>query len=427
MGLFLIISIVTICVYAKAGKMSISSDEAGDRTDSISSTQANSVSIDKKYLPLLQFKSNDYESMSVADFRNMIFDAIDKDSIRYLTLLDDAFADKELQNLRYTDDDSSFICNLLVPICTDSWQNYHYEGLVLRNESNKNYIIEFSIQYEIIEPNNLKIAEFEEKLCVLSKALTEHLNEYKLVDLEDEDNREKEVISIADNVLFDISSAAISFTENYVDYSKLDGSEPILFFDSSSIQKDQMDLATNDDIEMLLTTFKTEGYGDLSILDYRTQIAKAIDDDSNLEKIINRVRFALAENQEVSKQLSESQYNFLVYTMNASLSENYIEGAQQYSSDKLLPNIRVQQYLDDPSYILDYRLYYEISSETKTTVQMRDDAIYAIISEIEEIVKTSETAKLTNSDLLAKCKEIVLNYNNPDINFSIESFYCIQQ
>lgn len=364
-----------------------------------------------KYSSILSLKYDGYEKDSLGVFRNKALSARDEQD-ELPQLMEDAYSDNSILIKRYIDPDASFVCNVAIALSADKWDNYRANGY--HTSSDGQIVLEFEIDYNIINPDKLTVAIFESSINEIASSIGKFVSQHS--DETNGDSLQKDIDLLGkqlskqystDNILFKVSLYADEYSDS-----------PSIALGSAQKEVDVIS-ASRKDIAKLIDTFRKDGYEDMNVRAYRDFVSSKT--DSKLSKTIDSLKYDFAENKSNIKELSQEDYDFLYYIFLTTINENAWENKQRYVEEPEELYFRVQGYTKKPALYIDYRLYYDISNIDIVTIGTRTEVLKNTILDIQNgITDIIKNGNAYPENLSALSDEIASKYSTTECSVKID-------
>lgn len=334
-----------------------------------------------KYQAYTELMNSGYKSMTVKGFRNFALDKLfnngnEKENQK---ILDQIISDSEVRRLRFTDEISFFLRNVAVPLVSERWQSSFVEGAITRNIKGKTAVAEIKFRIDI-KDSNMLIRDYEKVYSDTASAVQTLLDSKTLKQLKQGATMKRAVVAKLNKVATDVNALGkVKMTIANCECCIEDNEQQnYRISKKSKIEKEA---------EKLLT-LKSDNYGAFSVLKFRNNLAANFDKDSSLLAAKEDVMRDLSS--ELPKlQLSEEDFNFIMYTLRSSISENDYLVTHRYK-----PAFRQRSYLYSKKFDFnlpyEYIVQYTVKDESRFTVEKRDKIIMSVVEGMNKYIKETK-------------------------------------
>lgn len=410
----------------------------------------------EEYNILLKLQFNGYQDMSVAKYREMLCKAIDEKK----ELLERFNHDRQLWEMRFTNDTADFLYNTVIAIAAEDWlsrdfsgSNSFYRGTIYNGGE-----FEYRVTRNIILPKNLTVKEHdmavhgiindlsnllkdkskeelqeEEKInewiqaAVIqlkkkwnTKAITFDISYFYTFDKEPE-LTENNKIETAENNKAELTedNKIISAENDKAELMKDNEIESIYHSKKDSLEEDET--ATKKDYESLLE-LKVKNCKNLSVYEFNDLLLEWANQN---EEASDRISRSVAWNR-VPDTFTKEERNFITLTTSASRVENtnmiYAKryGTPEKDSDLLIT--LDSKRIDEVPTRGEYALSYHILDKTKLTISQRDTVLLKVLEEIQtdwNSLSIEQVSKFTEIQLLERLQKIANKYSTDDMQVTI--------
>lgn len=382
----------------------------------------------EEYKKLLDLRFDNYEDMTVSDYRDKAKQVIATDEVSYHELLDRD--DSKLNQSRFTDKNAWFIMNTLAPLVAEGWRQWDYQNYVTNRDND--FYIEYVIRQTIVDAQVLKVKDIEKALTDLIAFMQTFMDNKTKKELEETETiktlLQSEIDSQADKFNRDIFTFKVS--SFYYSGEPFDVGERQISLDS---QLSSTGLSEDD---QLLLSLRTRDYQKLTVRDFNQQIQQKINaDDKMYSQAFEKVYDELLTGSELPYNAAELY--FLELTLGAATAENSAKQTERLTKEATNPYLDrySSQYVNcivnkkrvpTVSFSTEYRLEYKIVDESKLLVSERDLFLANIINDIQAYIDSKTPKELLKSQRVFE-KELaglIAKSSNKEIVFEkVEIYY----
>lgn len=372
---------------------------------------------------LLAFRFDGYENMSISEYRAKVIGIIAENEAEYLSLIEHASIDSEIQNIRYTNADAYFVANILIPTIAEKWETWRLNNFC----TGDNCTAEYTVSYAILDADNLTMGEKNRAITDIMDSIQELLDTRTSEQLADEavtqtvlDTKVNDLADQFSNDSFRIE-VDLSYRAEAATSSELPGGQMPL--------EERGEVGTEVDYRLLLS-LKTDDYADKSVSDFLhsyTELAQ----NSDFEKAYERVSRDIASN-DVRVDITNEEMRFIETTLEAT-SQEFV-AMYQHGNEPPTLRYRIEKQrcvtinegdLRDPivfELFIDYSFVYSIQDDTGLTVGERDTVLLAANNDIHSFIDGCAEAELVNGQaaLDTEFERLEQRYSNGKIKLSID-------
>lgn len=361
---------------------------------------------------LLAFRFDDYENLSISEYRKKVFDVIAQNENEYLSLLESVSSNSEIQEVRYTDENAYFIANILIPTIAEKWNTWRFHN----SSTGDYYSAEYSIYYTILNADNITMGERNEAICSIMDAVQETLDSRTAKQLSDEAGTQtalnikiKELVKEYTTDSFQIEAELLYRTDAVT--------PPEITGEHASVEE-RGDVGTEEDYQLLLS-LKTDGYENKSVSDFLQSYVE-LAQTPGFEDAYARVSRDISYN-DIHAAVTNDEMNFLKVTLEAA-SQEFIA---KYQNDNELSALhyRIEKQISETvkgkdisvfELLIDYNIMYSILNDTELTVGERDASLLAVKNGVEYFVDSRTVDELANgkSALETEIEKLEQQYSN---------------
>lgn len=353
-------------------------------------TPADSLSKDpySKYQKLLAFRTDSYQNLTAAQFREIVTLALDTpEGIR---LLDEAFRDANAQFHRFDHEDAFFLQNTL-RLASGSWRKSSLSaaGVERPLKNGQTAGLDFRAQITLLH-TDIHVSEYEDAYRGLADTAAAFLAAQSDAVLADRSPKttkrlSKEAKKAMQTYAKDISKKGnLSLTVDWCCYAPEDDSTA----GSETGAQDNTAYAALPAKLKKLLTLKVKGYQNYTLSEFFDYMTEQYEADSDLWKA-SQSRAALLTDTDAIQRLSPEDYAFLTVTIPCTMSESTYERDRVgrlpagFGGQFDLPYPRHRTRIHFEWYV-----QYEIQNP-QLTVGERDQLILNVIRGMDEFVKTT--------------------------------------
>lgn len=376
-------------------------------------------------IELLDLRFDNYEKMSVAEYRDKVLECIATDEADYFSLLDNIGED--IEDMSYSEEDSYFILNILVPTIADKWNEWRFNN----NIQKEGCIVEYTISYKVKDPENITMDERNHAISTMIITIEDTLNtstqEQLLNEKEIQKSLENEMLRLEEqvnNISFEIKTE-LSYRV-VLQTSGVDLQINQVPFDEKRDIKLRENVGTEEDYNLLLS-LKTDGYSEMSVEEFLQSYIDIAQLD-NFQEAYTKVLSDISLD-DIQVDISKEELNFITTTLEAT-SQEFIA---KYHSENKKPELRCRiekQNFDAVSgrnaivfnLFIDYILNYTVMEEDEYTIAERDKVLRSVKEEINKFIDQQNEDKLINekSRLEDEIERIVQQFSNDKIQINID-------
>lgn len=388
--------------------------------------------VDDKYNKLLALRFEDYENMTVAEYRNKVWDIIGQDEAAYFELLN--HIPESWEDIKQTDRDVYFILNVLTPIIAEKWETWNFGGNKVWDTGK----IEYGASYTILDADTLTMGERNQAIEGINADISNFVEGKSKSELTDEtaiqtllEAESKKWVKKYSDPSLKVAFSFLSFRAEVINEQELENvSIPL-----KKAEENELENATSEDFTLFLS-LKTKGYEKLSVADFNKEIVVTMEDDGKYpQKVFEKINNSLKSGT-YPVTLTQQDLHFLSITLNASITENAVKHMQQYTDEVMRPYISnsINRELTTPisggntemttfQATIEYTLCYDILDENNLTVAERDRALMGLINGVRAFIYSKSEDELVGGKaaLESKIDRLEKQYSNKQIQLSVEN------
>lgn len=367
-----------------------------------------------------------YQNLSIKQYRDKVIDLAGDGNSKYSWVLNAVENNEDPHKLYNIDSDEYILYNFIIPTIADKWLNWNLNS----GSSNAKYQIEYSIHYQILNPEKVTVNERNSAVRKAYKVITDlekycSDEKYKTEDMQYEfDKQAKLFAKEVSNENFKISITGVCREEDE-DEKSLKYTEHT---EEKSVQQEgekklQDEFLDKDKYMQVLSLNDKEIY-DRTVNDFRERYINKIQSEEFQESQGKIYRSIVEGNP--PKYLTDEDIDFLTITLEATAQE--VISIYQKKTDKTSIEYRVDNTdsKEIHKFFMNYQLLYTISDDTKFLLRDRDSRIKSIKNAIEEYFENKMKDKTIDSidNIKSFCEQVVNEQSNTDIKFEIVINSC---
>ncbi len=324
-----------------------------------------------KYPELLAFKTDDYQDMTVKQFRNKVSDAID--TTEGIQLMEQLYKDEKVSYHRLDNEEAFFLSNTLL-LASGIWKKCYLErvGVSCQLANGQTAELEFKAKIELNNPG-IKVSEYEAAYHGLAETGLSYLSS-KTDDL---------LVSGAKKAREKISKEAHKEMKKFANSITKKGNITLnvfhCYYDTEG--------STSADVKKVLS-LKTKGYKDYTLSEFLDYISRQYEEHHSIWE----ARQSLSINYEMEKSLSKEDYEFLTTTLPCTESES------TYTGDRvgnIPPDFSATYELPYPIHattvLYEWAVQYKVKN-ADITVGQRDELVLNVKNGMNEFVENTSGA-----------------------------------
>ena len=368
--------------------------------------------LEEKYDLLLDFRFDGYRDMTISEYQNAVNAKFAENEQAYFDMLNSV--DEGLLAKRYTDSDAFFIANTLIPLTAERWNKWEFRSYVPSSGADIPPV-EYAISRSILDENKLTVGQHEDML-------TDILNSMQTLVT---DNTGADGVN-ASGIRAGAQALATKHTNDALTV-KLDvgipqESAPSGGTGANSDSSERIDPASQADYQLLLDTFKINGYAEMSVNDYTALVQSAFNgENSPLPAAYERVLGDFIRGETPSTLSSEDAY-FLSMTLGRTVDEYIANHQSNYAADSR----PVIQQFHFSEITVQYNIEYEVLDGDRLTVSQRDTKVTAVLDELANYIETQNLSSSDKAALQDKVNTVCQQHTDSLLRFSGEVSHFIQ-
>lgn len=356
-----------------------------------------------EYDKVLALQFDGYENMTVADFREKACSAIDTGYPDFMELIDRMYQDRQLSEMRYTNETASFLNNTLFSLIFENWKEVSFRNYIDSPYSGQvnDGRLEYTVTRTILGPNRLTVGEHNRTVRGIMDDLQTFIECKSSTELQDERGMNVAIKTELERLISKWESQDIKLDISYF-YT------PLTIFDTPGSNKiapeDERGMPGNQQDYNSLLSLKTPDYKYLSVADFNDTLLTWATDHLEASE---RIRKDIVMN-DFRVNLTNEEMLFVTLTFPVSNAQNTIKVLYENNgTPKTDPVIQYSHTIDEPNawYMLWYQLSIQISDENKLTIGERDRYLSNVIDGMQRLWSDK------NFDELADMSEEVFKEN----------------
>lgn len=368
---------------------------------------------------LLALCFDDYENLSIAEYRAKALKVIAQNETEYLSLIERVSTNSEIQAARYNDENAYFIANILIPTIAEKWTTWRFNN----SNTGDHYSVEYSICYTILNADDITMGKRNEAIRSIMNGIQETLDTRNAEQLLDEAGTQAE-LDIKVKALVEKYTTDSFQIETELLYRADVVSPPEITGEHMAVEQ-RGDAGSEADYQLLLS-LKTDGYENKPVSDFLQSYAK-LAQTPGFEDAYARVARDLSC-KDTRVVLTDDEINFLKVTLEAT-SQEFVTKYQNGDGLSTL-RYRIEKQINETikgkdisvfELLIDYNIMYSALNETKLTVGERDAALSAVNKGVECLVDGRTIDELANgkSELETEIKKLEQQYSNNNMLVTI--------
>ncbi|QNL45503.1 M56 family metallopeptidase [Oscillibacter hominis] len=414
-------------------------------------TSASKSYAEKHYGPLMQFRFQGYEELSVGEYRRQVQEKVGKTigEDEFLLLIDTILRDNAINRSALMDPDSWFLLNTLRLSVMDGWQEWSVDGNGYRNYGvgEKQYTLELglSVDYELLDPEGITVGERDAAFRGMIEGAWAFLESKSPEELKRSEQLLPELGEELERLEERWETPALDLDTRY-GYSYTDGAdaaemERVRRLEEREMQEARGTPGSRADYDRLLALMG-DGWRNESLKDFSNRLFRAAD-DSGFQSASERVRGDFLWD-DVQVTLTDEERSFLSHTLENSWAENQAQNETAFSGETVDARYDVdwwpirtesQPYYDREittfSASAAFYFYRHIPDPSKVTVGERDDRVLAVAEEIKSWLLEQSNEQLTAKDrdqrFQAAFDRICREHSDGKITFYADAFWVDAQ
>ena len=171
---------------------------------------------DEEYEKLLALQFAGYESMSVSEYQNKVWEYTD--TAEYRDLLDRFSQSEKLYAMKDSDETAAFLFYILDPLTAERWQAREFSGAVAADypQASDNAVLEYILTLEILDADALTVEEYDVSRRIAVECLNDILNGMTTSDLRDAKSMQEVIDEEIDNIIHMVETSRLNIEIQYV-------------------------------------------------------------------------------------------------------------------------------------------------------------------------------------------------------------------
>lgn len=412
----LIITVFVLCISLLAGCGGANSTMPGISLSSASPEEM----VSSMPAELLALRFDDYETMSISEYREKARGVIEENEAQYLPLIERVRSDNEIQEMQHTNADAYFIANILIPTIAEKWNTWSFSA----SFTSEVYMAEYTISYSILNADNITMKERNRAIAAIRDGIQEVLGSRTDGQLTDEaetqaalDNKIKELTEKYSSNSFQLETDLSYRADTIISPAPSDGQADM---------EERGDIGTEADYQLLLS-LKTNGYKNLPVSDFLQSYTDLVQ-SADFQEACTRVLRDIACD-DVRVTVTDDGMSFLETTLEAT-SQEFVA---KYQDGYELPTLRyrIEKRRNETvngqdilvfELFVDYCIDYSIL-DGGLTVGERDTVLISIKNGVQGFIDSLTEDELINGQtaLEAKIKNLEQQYSNNKMQLNINT------
>lgn len=367
---------------------------------------------------LLALRLDDYENMSIAEYREKVWQTISTDEKNYFSLLDSIREDVSIND---TTTDAYFVKYVLVPTIAEKWNEWSFQGSIIKDIS----ITEYALHYTIDNAENILMGERNRAVSEMANGFANVINGSTAEQLSNEIEMQKALEAKAQKLSEQFSDSAFQITAE-ISYRADNAQSEKILPNGETVTEQRGDIGTEADYRLLLS-LKSEGYQEMSVDEFLQNYIELAQKDG-FQDSYARVQRDISMN-DIQVTLSDEERAFLTITLEATSQEF----TAKFQSKSKTPSLRYRiekretevmdgQEIPVFEIFIDYVLNYNVLDSKGLSVQERDTFLIGITDGIKTFIDKQTENELINGELTLKAETSRLEqqFNNTEIQANID-------
>ena len=171
---------------------------------------------DEEYEKLLALQFAGYESMSVSEYQNKVWEYTD--TAEYRDLLERFSQSEKLYAMKDSDETAAFLFYILDPLTAERWQSREFGGAVAANypQASDNAVLEYTLTLEILDADALTVEEYDVSRRIAMECLNNILNGMTTSDLRDAQFMKELIDEEIDSITHMVKTSRLNIEIQYV-------------------------------------------------------------------------------------------------------------------------------------------------------------------------------------------------------------------
>lgn len=371
---------------------------------------------------LLALRFDDYENMSISEYREKVWQTISTDEKNYFSLLDSVGEDVSIHD---SNTDAYFAKYILVPTVAEQWNEWRFQGSILNDIS----ITEYELHYTIDNAKNILMGERNHAISQMVTGFEDVINDATAEQLTNKIEIQKALEVKARKLSEQFSNPAFQIKAE-LSYRVDNAQSDKIFPNGVPVTEQRGDVGTEADYCLLLN-LKTEDFPEMSIEDFLQSYIE-LAQTGNFQDSYAKVHRDISMN-DIQVTLSDEERVFLAITLEAT-SQEFTAKFQnknktpslRYRIEKRENKIMGGQEIPVFELFVEYILSYTVLNNKSLSVQERDTFLIGITDGIKTFIDNQTQNELINGELALKAEisRLEQQFNNTKIqaNINIAAF-----
>lgn len=387
---------------------------------------------EEEYEKLLALQFAGYESMSVSEYQNKVWEFTD--TAEYRDLLERFSQNEKLYAVKDSDETAAFLFYILDPLTAERWQSREFGGAVAVGypQASDNAVLEYTFALKILDADTLTVEEYDTSRRIAMECLSNILDGRTTSDLRNAQSMQEVIDEEIENIAHKVETSRLNIEIEYI-FTPL-GELAVEDMEEWQIERQETrayPYATEEDYKSLLA-LKTPDYQDMSVADFNMALlAWANENYDRMERVNCDTGW-----NDFQAALDDEELSFVKLTVYLSGNENAKYVQSSYTGKKEEEPIYTQD-LPQKTIVengraawcsLWYQFSYSITDKSEITVGERDYCVGNMIKDIEKFwneTSTEEMLKMTEKDVVEKLRSIAAGYSAKHITITINE-ECVQ-
>jgi beta-lactamase regulating signal transducer with metallopeptidase domain len=379
----------------------------------------------EEYAKLLALRFDDYEKMTVSEFRQKAWTIMDTQA--YMKLLQRFYQNDQLDGMKDTNGIASFLFYELTPLTAEHWQTQSFTGSTTTNWEVANQAqLEYACTLAVLDPNRLTVGDYNNARKEVTGGLVRFFQSQSEKELQDEVQIKKALNAEIEALVSRWGSDVLTVRVDYffVPLTPQENSNTQSANSSIFAERREYPNATKEDYRALLT-LKTNTYQSETLAQFNAAMLNwANENYDRLQRILLDVGTG-----DFNVSLTPEERSFVTLTVYYSNSENAAMIQSEYRREPQkeigfsasLPTRELGQQ-GQAWCSLFYQGSYNIKDYSSITVAERDRCIGGVLFEVQTYWNETDMEELLAQDkekILAKLNEIAAKYSSDKMTISI--------
>ena len=171
---------------------------------------------EEEYEKLLALQFTGYESMSVSEYQNKVWELTD--TAEYRNLLERFSQSEKLYAMKDSDETAAFLFYILDPLTAERWQSREFGGAVAADypQASDNAVLEYILTLEILDANALTVGEYDVSRRIAMECLNDILNGMTTSELRDAQSMQELIDEEIDSITHMVETNRLNIEIQYV-------------------------------------------------------------------------------------------------------------------------------------------------------------------------------------------------------------------